>query len=340
MIPNVFVSSTIEDLQHLRDAVRDTLVDMCYTPVMSEYGDVGYIPTASAVDSCFVSVKSCQLAVVFIGKRYGSLWGNDLSVTHNEFDAARTHKVPIICLVDGEVLSFKKVFDAGSPEQSTPKFPGMDSPDKTFRFIQDVMDGSRNNAVLPYKSATEARELLKKQLALMFGELLSSRYDPLKAEIQDVLAEVMTLRHEIGENRESLDRRSLAAFRFLVDDENRAYRQIIERTIGPIDSALSLVLGSETFDDFVGAASIELKINNELEMKLSTVTDDGCSCYNEQLWGSPDPDEKSRVARYGCWRGREVRMNDRAKQMFDWKHEQFRLAVGPGPKRDGEVKVE
>jgi hypothetical protein len=41
MIPNMFVSSTIDDLHHLRDAVRDTLEEMALTPVMSEYGDVG-----------------------------------------------------------------------------------------------------------------------------------------------------------------------------------------------------------------------------------------------------------------------------------------------------------
>jgi len=30
MIPNVFVSSTIEDLHHLRDAIRETLADLGY----------------------------------------------------------------------------------------------------------------------------------------------------------------------------------------------------------------------------------------------------------------------------------------------------------------------
>ena len=38
MLPRVFVSSTIEDLHHLRDAVRDAVAELEYIPVMSEYG--------------------------------------------------------------------------------------------------------------------------------------------------------------------------------------------------------------------------------------------------------------------------------------------------------------
>ena len=43
MIPNVFVSSTIQDLHHLRDAIREAIVDLAFSPVMSEYGDIGYV---------------------------------------------------------------------------------------------------------------------------------------------------------------------------------------------------------------------------------------------------------------------------------------------------------
>jgi hypothetical protein len=274
-------------------------------------------------------VKNCQLAIVFIGKRYGSVSDNNLSVTHNEFGAARRNKIPTICLVDHEVLSFKKVFDCRNPEQPTPNFPSMDSPEKTFQFIQDVIDGSENNAILPYKTVTEARALLKKQLALIFGDLLSSRFDPLKAEIKDVLSEVMTLRHELGDRRASLDQRFLTAFRFLVDDENKEYRQLIERTVGPIDTALSLVLGSVTFDEFVQNAGITLEISDE-PMNLKSEMTNGCNFASERVWGRQESGEdRPPTACYACWHGKRVLMNERAKQMFDWKHEKFRLAVGP-----------
>src|SRR5689334_3413834 len=112
MIPYVFVSSTIEDLHHLRDAVRDVITDLAYHPVMSEYGDIGYLPTKSAVESCYTAMRECQLAVLIVGKRYGEIGNDGRSVTHNEFLAARDTGVPVICLVDREVLSYKKLFDA------------------------------------------------------------------------------------------------------------------------------------------------------------------------------------------------------------------------------------
>jgi hypothetical protein len=43
VIPNVFVSSTILDLQYLRDAVRDVVIELGLRPVMSEYSEVGFV---------------------------------------------------------------------------------------------------------------------------------------------------------------------------------------------------------------------------------------------------------------------------------------------------------
>jgi hypothetical protein len=72
MTPNIFISSTISDLHHLRDAVRDTIQEFHYTPRMSEYGDLGYLPTISAIESCCQSIKECQLFILIIGKKYGT----------------------------------------------------------------------------------------------------------------------------------------------------------------------------------------------------------------------------------------------------------------------------
>lgn len=139
MIPNIFVSSTIEDLHHLRDGVRDTVAELGYTPVMSEYGDIGYLPRVSVEDSCYHSLTECQIAIVIIGKRYGSLSKSGLSITENEFNAAKEAKLPVITLIDQEVLAFKRVFDAQPDGDKPQHFPGMDLPAKTFVFTQGVM---------------------------------------------------------------------------------------------------------------------------------------------------------------------------------------------------------
>src|SRR5690606_38289931 len=127
------------DLLHLREAVRDTIEELGYAPVLSEYGGVGYLPTTSAEEACYQEVQNCQLAVLIIGKRYGSIGANGLSVTHNEFRAARERGIPVFALVDEDVLSFGRV-QAASGDNTGITFPGMDSPDRTFELVKEVRD--------------------------------------------------------------------------------------------------------------------------------------------------------------------------------------------------------
>jgi len=114
MIPNIFISSTIEDLHHLRDSIRDLIQEIGYTPIMSEWDDIGYLPTTSAEESCYLTLQDCQIAIFIIGKRYGSISENGLSITHNEFRATRRSNIPVIFLVNEEVITFKKVHDANT----------------------------------------------------------------------------------------------------------------------------------------------------------------------------------------------------------------------------------
>ncbi len=251
MIPNVFISSTIEDLHYLRDAIRDVIGELAYNPVMSEYGDIGYSPLHSAEGSCYVTLRQCQLAVLIVGKRYGSVSKNSLSITHNEFRAARQNRIPIITLVDSEVMAFKKVFDTN---KSGVEFsaPGMDSPTKTFDFIAEIVGYTVNNGILTYSNVAHARSHLKKQLAHLFGEFLSTQFDPIKADVKDVLSEIKTLRHELVSQHDiASDDRFLKAIRFLLDEnrEVKEYRELLEQGLGqPLDAAVRVLLENSTFD--------------------------------------------------------------------------------------------
>jgi len=105
MIPNIFISSTVKDLHYLRDAVRDIVNQLGYNPVMSEYGEIGYLPSMTAEDSCYYRIKECQLVILIIGKRYSSPSLNGQSVTENEYESTVQNKKPIITIVDEEVLT-------------------------------------------------------------------------------------------------------------------------------------------------------------------------------------------------------------------------------------------
>jgi hypothetical protein len=253
MVPNVFVSSTIQDLHHFRDAIRDVITEIGYVPIMSEYGDVGYLPSTTAEDSCYVSMRQCHLAVLIIGKRYGSPGKGELSVTHNEFRAAREQRIPVFCLIDRDVLSFKAVFDNNSHPVV---FPGMDEPIRTFGLIDEIGDAATvNNGFQPFTSVADARQRLKAQLAHFFGALLRAKIDPVKGEVKDILSEIKTLRHELTGERKGDGLQFLKAIRFLLDDNSRNYKSLIEDYYETLDLAIPHLITSTTFDEFIQKAS-------------------------------------------------------------------------------------
>jgi hypothetical protein len=197
MIPNVFVSSTVDDLRHLREGIRDVVAEIGYSPVMSEFGDIGYIPTLSVEDSCYVAVRHCHLAILIIAKRYGAVSGDGLSVTHKEFRAARRAGIPVLSLVDKDVLAYKAVYDANVANRGVSCFPGMEHPGKTFALIDEITSSEVNNGIQAYLNVADARTHVKRQLAHFMGDLLQSAALGLAPDIKDVIAELKTLRHEL-----------------------------------------------------------------------------------------------------------------------------------------------
>lgn len=328
MIPNVFISSTIEDLQHLRDGIRDTIEELGYTPIMSEYGDVGYLPAASAQDSCYHSIRECQLALVILGKRYGSVTKDGRSVTHNEFLNARDHHIPVVTLVDQEVLSYKRVYDAHPTERKPDCFPGMDDPPNSFRLVQEIMDAPVNNGILAYGNVTDARQHVKRQIAHIFGELLANAFNPLNSGIKDVISEIKTLRHELSGGSQP-DFRFLSAIRYLVDDGNNDLRKLIEHTVGPIDTAIPSIFAATAFDDFLQ--------RNGFTLDLVADSDDPKGFFegHDLEYGSSravgvrrTPEEKPLLAHWGVSRQRKVIMNAVCKEVFDRTFDRMKKITG------------
>lgn len=329
MIPNVFVSSTIADLHHLRDAIRDTVTELGYFPVMSEYGDIGYLPTATAEDSCYLMVEQCQLAVIVVSKRYGSRGRNDLSITQNEFRTARDRGIPVIALVDSEVLAFKKIYEMPN---NRPNFaaPGMDAPAATFEFLDDVTSSSVNNGILGFSTVAEARHHLKRQLAHIFGDLLRNRFDSVRGELKDILSELKTLRHEFRPAGAVPDERFLRAVRFLVDDSRGAhfYRQILSLLRKPVDVAAPMMLAAATFDDLVVALttlpprligeSVEQWVDVRKESKAL-----GVSHWRRFIIPTSDASDRPRYAFVGVTNEHEVLVNQPALEYLRAVHQKF-----------------
>lgn len=264
MIPNIFVSSTVQDLHYLRDAIRDQIFEIGYNPIMSDYGEIGYLPSTTAENSCYLSMKECQIAVLVIGKKYSGLAKDGISVTHNEYQIAKESSIPVICLVDKDVLSYKKVYDYqkenGGSELSA--FPEMDNPEMTFKLIDDFKKSKVNNGYLPFANAGDAMKHLKMQLAHIFGQLLRDRFDPIKGSIKDILSEIKTLKFELLKNDEkNYDSEPfLRSIRYLLDDRNRIMHSLVLFVYDSLEEGVVNTLKYNDFKQFYEASGFGLEL--------------------------------------------------------------------------------
>lgn len=329
MIPNVFISSTIEDLHYLREGLRDAISELAYRPVMSDYGDVGYLHPVTAAESCYRSIKECQIAVFIIGCRYGEPSADGgISVTHKELRTARQQGVPLIALVENEVMSFKKVHEVNKGENGLKNFPRMDNPSLTFALIDEIVKSETFNGLMAFSDIAEAKSLLKKQIADFVGQNLTQVFSPMRAEIKDVLAEIKTLRQELGDNKKN-DPRFLYAIRFIIDEDRaKGFKYLIEHAIGPIDKAIAIILESKSFDEFLAKAGCKLVLNNELHVTL------GMFNPNDTLglmsFGVPSMDNPTGTSRadFIIRKDQTIEMNAAAHSHFDWTYHTLIMEIG------------
>lgn len=261
MKPRVFVSSTIRDLQHIRDAVRDVIEELGYQPVMSEHGEVGFLPSMTAANSCYQEAMDSDLGILIIGKRYGDEDDNDeVSVTHKEFRTLHERSIPLVTLVERDIFASKTIFDA-SDENLSITIPGMDKPEQTFTFIEEVMRSPYNNGVSEFRHVSEVREYIKAQFGHIFGDLLRRRNETNKSELRDILSAVTALRHDINQgSTDPNSNRFLKASRYLLSDEATHYKSFLSSLCGSFDAAVQAILEHDTFDALVEAQGSDITV--------------------------------------------------------------------------------
>ena len=83
--PRVFISSTYYDLKHLRSSLENFIELIGYDPVLSEKGDIAYLPDIPLDESCYREVQNADIYVLIIGGRYGSEASQDKSKLSKTF---------------------------------------------------------------------------------------------------------------------------------------------------------------------------------------------------------------------------------------------------------------
>lgn len=269
MIPNIFVSSTVSDLHYRREALRETIQDLAYAPIMSDFGEVGYLHPATAAASCYRSVEQCQMVIVIVGRRYGSIGDDGVSVTHREFRTAQERRIPIISFVEPQVLTYKEVYDSSPENAMWDAFPHMDHPRRTFSLVDEIKASPAYNAIIPFHDVTDAKRKLKLQIADFVGSNLQESIQPYRYDLRELLVELKTLRSQLagtGRTRtksNAENRKTLTTLRFLLDERHADYRKFVEGLRGDIDAALPEVIRAKTLDDLLSGLKYTIQFHDD-----------------------------------------------------------------------------
>lgn len=99
-----FISSTVKDLADVREHLRAELDAAGFDVRMSEDDSFPVSPGETSHDACLAVVRTADLFVLLVGKRYGGEYpGHNKSITWREWDEAMAAGLHPIVLIDKEV---------------------------------------------------------------------------------------------------------------------------------------------------------------------------------------------------------------------------------------------
>ena len=108
----MFVSSTYYDLKYVRERLERFLYTYNMEPILFERDDVYFNPVETIDISCYNEVHNCQMMILIIGGRYGSLASTKedyekkyVSVTQKEYNTAISKGIPVMIFVDSNVYT-------------------------------------------------------------------------------------------------------------------------------------------------------------------------------------------------------------------------------------------
>lgn len=130
----IFVSSTYEDMIPYREAVSEALTSIEHLPVGMEH----FVSAPDrSLDVCLTDVRRCQLYVVLVGMRYGSVdEESGKSFTELEYEEALKNKIPVLAFVinENECPILPKFVDTGENAEKLKQFKNRLDKQMTSRF--------------------------------------------------------------------------------------------------------------------------------------------------------------------------------------------------------------
>lgn len=192
----VFISSTVEDLDEVRHALRAQLERRQIEVRLSEDADFPVEPGFTSHEACLRAVRSAHVIVLLVGERFGGEYqGQNKSITWREWDEAMDAGLLPVVLVRREaneiakdIFRARRSLVAAHPEKSVDQIDAMLREDPRFadqkparhnlpgvqRFIDELRKGHVDNWMHPDWNGS-AEEALHRIDARLSAALASCR---------------------------------------------------------------------------------------------------------------------------------------------------------------------
>lgn len=211
--PRIFVSSTFYDLKYLRGALEQFIKQMGYEPVLFEKGGIAFSHDRSIEESCVQEVGQCDILILVLGGRYGSLSQYDRqqqkmasegsavekirSITRREYERARERDVPIFIFIESGVLGEFRTYQKNRDSEAI-QYAHVDDK-RIFELIEEIISEQRNNYVKEFSSADDIITWLRDQWSGLFAEMLrqkvaSGRIKDMELQVNELAQVVKSLK--------------------------------------------------------------------------------------------------------------------------------------------------
>lgn len=170
--PNVFVSSALYDLIHLRGRLREFIEGLGWRAVIAERGSFPIDANETTVENSLSNVQdNADIFVMIVGARYGSVTADTARSDINlEFGVARACGVPVYVFVESSVRAQLSVWRS-NPDAD---YSGVVDTPRVFEFI-DSFYGSGEVGTFSFASADEIVDTLRQQFAYLVQDALGLR---------------------------------------------------------------------------------------------------------------------------------------------------------------------
>lgn len=221
--PRVFVSSTYYDLRHIRSSLELFIESLGFEPVLSEKGDIAFLPDAPLDESCYREAQNADILVLIVGGRYGSEASSEKkpprrsffdryeSITKKEYESAAGRQVPIYILLDTNVYAEYQTY-LKNKERTDIEYAHVDSVN-VFALIEQILSMRKNNPLHTFERFADIESWLREQWSGLFREMLQ------KQSQQQQLSALSEQVGELGEISETL-RKYLEAVITAVEPES------------------------------------------------------------------------------------------------------------------------